>query len=57
MHWSDLAQAAAGLLALASAVVELTAVITKRRRPENAEDPAPHERRAPDEAEGNGPVR
>ncbi|MEU4127652.1 hypothetical protein [Streptomyces virginiae] len=57
MHWSDLAQAAAGLLALASAVVELTAVITKRRRTGHAEDPTPHERRAPDETEGNGPVR
>ncbi|MFJ9933709.1 hypothetical protein ACIRSJ_11320 [Streptomyces virginiae] len=57
MHWSDLAQAAAGLLALASAVVELTAVITRRRRPEHTEGPAPQERRAPDEAEGNGPVR
>ncbi|MGW2039458.1 hypothetical protein [Streptomyces virginiae] len=57
MHWSDLAQAAAGLLALASAAVELTAVLTRRRRPEHAEGPAPQERRAPDEAEGNGPVR
>ncbi|WP_158718513.1 MULTISPECIES: hypothetical protein [unclassified Streptomyces] len=57
MHWSDLAQAAAGLLALASAVVELTAVITKRRCTGHAEDPTPHERRAPDETEGNGPVR
>ncbi|MEC4576482.1 hypothetical protein [Streptomyces virginiae] len=57
MHWSDLAQAAAGLLALASAVVELTAVITRRRRPEHADGPAAQERRAADEAEGNGPVR
>ncbi|MFD9359411.1 hypothetical protein [Streptomyces sp. NPDC060031] len=51
MHWSDLAQAAGGLLALVSALVELTTVITARRNAGEATDTPPPERGAREEAQ------
>ncbi|MFD9336188.1 hypothetical protein ACFWBF_17520 [Streptomyces sp. NPDC060028] len=51
MHWSDLTQAAGGLLALVSALVELTTVITTRRNAGAATGTTPPERGAGDEAQ------